>query len=218
MFAVIDGKAYDFSQRNSKTSSIKKYLADAYLPSGTTESIIFMGRLTKEKALKSHIKMSMKIYDLKDYAKNYGPVLYEGSFIELFNSLDGKPSRSFGPKYSKEVIKFDSSYKLGNSQQFTNPMMKKDGIFYPIKAESFQICRAFGFMGSINSQLEFKVSDKVKMLDLGSYFSKDVSRFISSKDIRISSSFTESIGDIPSGNNFHYASSVTCSDFSSLGL
>ncbi len=218
VFAIIDGKAYDFSQRDSKTSSIKTYLEQAYLPAGTTESIIFLGRLNKDKALKHYMKMSMKIYDLKDYANNYGPVLYEGSFVELFNYLDNRPSLSYGPRFSQVKVNFDSQRMTEYGTTFRNPKVQKDGVLYPVKAEPFQICRSLGFMGAVNSLLEYEVSDQVKMLSLGSYFSKDTSRFISSKDIKVSSSFTETVGDIPNQPLVHFATSVTCSDFNSFGF
>ena len=218
VFAVIDGVAYDFSQRGAKTTSVKTYLEDAYLPKGTTQSIIFLGRLDKKKAYQKYKNMKVKIYDLDEYAKDYGTAIYQGAFIELFNLIDKRPSKSYGKKYSQETLDYDSYRKTRHGYTIKNPMMKKEGKFYPLLADSYTICRAFGFLGSVNSQLSYEVSDKVKMLKLYSSMPKSGSRFVSSKDIKLSSSFYETDGDIPSQPLLHYATSVTCSDLNSIGI
>jgi len=85
VFAVIDGKAYDFSQAGMKSLELKEYLHLSYLPKSKTENIFFQGVITKESALKSFINREMNIYEAKAYKTNLGPAKYQGVFIELFN-------------------------------------------------------------------------------------------------------------------------------------
>ena len=85
VFAVIDGIAYDFSQRGMKAMPLKKYLRKSYLPESKTRNIYFQGVLTQEKLLRSYLNLEINIYSAKNYKKNLGPVMYQGVFIELFN-------------------------------------------------------------------------------------------------------------------------------------
>lgn len=85
VFAVIDGKAYDFSQAGMKAQELKNYLNLSYLPKSKTENIFFQGVMTKEKTLKGFVNLEMNIYEPESYKTNLGPAKYQGVFIELFN-------------------------------------------------------------------------------------------------------------------------------------
>lgn len=85
VFAVIDGKAYDFSQAGMKSQPLKEYLELSYLPKSKTENIFFQGVLTRETQLKRYINLEMNIYEAETYKLNLGPAKHQGVFIELFN-------------------------------------------------------------------------------------------------------------------------------------
>jgi hypothetical protein len=85
VFAVIDGRAYDFSQAGMKSLLLKDYLNLSYLPKSKTGNIFFQGRMTKESTLKKFINLEMNIYDPQSYRTTLGPARHQGVFIELFN-------------------------------------------------------------------------------------------------------------------------------------
>jgi hypothetical protein len=85
VFAVIDGRAYDFSQAGMKSLLLKDYLNLSYLPKSKTENIFFQGKMTKEKTLSKFINLEMNIYESETYKTNLGPAKHQGVFIELFN-------------------------------------------------------------------------------------------------------------------------------------
>jgi hypothetical protein len=85
VFAVIDGVAYDFSQKGKKTLTLRRYLKLAYYPKSETQPIFFLGKFTVAKAQKRYQNMEMKVYNAQEYRRKLGPVRHEGVFNELFN-------------------------------------------------------------------------------------------------------------------------------------
>jgi hypothetical protein len=85
VFAVIDGKAYDFSQSGPKVMPIRQYLRVAYLPAYKTKNIFIQGSLTSRTQLRKYQNFEMNLYSLNEYSINYRGKFYSGEFIELFN-------------------------------------------------------------------------------------------------------------------------------------
>ena len=188
VFLVLNGKAYDFSQKGEDGIPLKDYLLNSYLPKSETKNIILQGRLTSEKLLKKYLNMEMNIYHLDDYVKSLGPVFYKGSFSELFafSSIltpSNPPKKNVQkiPEYSKNTY---GNLLIGESKDFISykENINKDGIeiyknlnatfnniSYPIKAEGLEVCQSLGHLGtfpaySAEKELETKLAP---LVDLG---------------------------------------------------
>ena len=167
VFAVINNMAYDFSHENNYALPLKDYLTQSYLPKFTTNSIFLMGKLDREKTLKSFLNVKMKVYPLKDYEEKMGPSIYEGHFHELFTSIGiNIPAKELDrnieniPQYSKNSY---GSFKLGDSLKFINhkyvDTFNNVSVFdqvslqlldtsYAIEADPTKLCQGLGFAGS----------------------------------------------------------------------
>lgn len=218
VFAIIDGYAYDFSQGGMKAQRVKDYFETAYLPKYDTEKLLFTGVITKEKMFKEYKNMKLLIHDAKGYAKDYGPVIYEGTVLEYFNYLQGVSN-----EYSNEVLKynvdyFDSWVNADNSVTILNPTLTQDGSTYPLIADGKNICRAFGYLGTVDSKLEYHVDDTKtqKAFKLSSSFLNSKDRVIKTSDIYVRAKIDETMVGIPHQPLFHVATKVVCSDLVSV--
>lgn len=213
VFAVIDGVAYDFSQREMQTQELEDYLMKAYIPKGTTENIFFLGRLNKQKAMQAHVNMKVKIYPLEGYGANYGPTIYEGTSIELINY-------ALGNRMISQETKFDKFSTTQQSKKFNTdgtitikyPKLITEHGTLPIMADAAKLCRTYGFFGAIANKTEHEVSDEMTMLKIYSSLKKENPENLTSRDITVSYQKSKTVGGVPSQPLLHYAKSVTCSD------
>jgi hypothetical protein len=218
VFAVIDGIAYDFSQKGMKTQNLSKYLKSAYLPKFTTEKIFLVGEYDKVKALNAFKNLKLKIYNGAEYKINYGPTQYEGVFLEYFNILDKIRSNQANISNLKYELYFDNAWlNPDNSITISFPKLKIESGTYPLIASSFEICRAFGYLGSVNSKVKYRVNGGIKVLQLSSSLTNKSKRVISTSDISIGVGRFKVTEDFaPQQPLFHAADEVTCSDLESV--
>lgn len=215
VFVVIDGIAYDFSQREAKTQSLLDYLETSYIPKGETEILSVSGSLNKVKAYTKYLNTKLKVYELDDYAKNFDPTIYEGSFIELFRYAEGDPIISRSTVNNK--LDFKSAKEIGSGiWSFTDPFGHEDNHQYPLRADPLPICRGFGFWGSITEGLKYEVSDKREILKVYSFIPSINYKEAETKIFPIGFNKELSDGTIVDQPLFHYASKVVCGDFYSL--
>jgi hypothetical protein len=217
VFAVIDGKAYDFSQRGPKAQRLKDYLNTAYIPKSKTENIFFLGRYTKEKALKKYQNMEMNVYNAETYRRKTGDAKYSGVFIELFH-IDNKKFRGnykpgeVGPNriYSKR------KYNSNGSVTYTRPMLNTEEGAYPMLAYSEKICQAFGHFGAMPGEVELEITDKKTALYLYTTIREKEFPYVNpNEDISVSFESRETMGSVPR-YHFHYAKSVTCANLEDI--
>jgi hypothetical protein len=162
VFVVIDGKAYDFSQRDNEAFSLKDYLENSYLPNSETENIFFQGKLNRTKLLKKFNHMEMKIYPIEKYRTNLGPANYEGKYIELFNEVNISAVRNTVNQDREIIPPFEKrkygQFYLGQGQRFVKaqavqgntfykPYVLIKNIKYPIEDRGLAVCQALGYMG-----------------------------------------------------------------------
>ncbi len=217
VFAVIDGIAYDFSQRDQKTQKLYDYLTTAYIPKLKTENIFFQGVIDEDKAFGSQLNRKMNIYKLNDYMKNYGPAYYTGTFIELFNSA--QEVSMISSLYRDGSYDIDYQDKIRNSDNsitITYPMVNKGDGFLPLIADASKACRAFGYFGALSNKTKFDVTDNKKMYKMYSSLAPSNYFDISSNDIRVSFNETKTVGGVRNQPLLHFASSITCTDLHSV--
>ena len=188
VFAVIDGKAYDFSHESGQAIDFDQYLISSYLPKYKTDNIFLLGRVTKDDLLKKFLNIKLNIYPLDDYEKDLGPAIYRGSFSDLFEYY-GVSTPKYSPEsnteniptYKKEAF---GNFKLGETTQFyeienavsvqygqlyKNIELNLNGDFYPMVGKDHQLCQTLGFTGSLPRLLKTEKLEKVgdRYLDLG---------------------------------------------------
>lgn len=217
VFAVIDGMAYDFSQSGPKVQPLHEYLKTAYLPASATEKLPFHGVLKPETSFEEQFNRKMQIFKIEDYRKSYGAAAYEGTFIELFAFSQGKRMRSDASMTRENYKAVDDGRTTSRSGGVTisNPRLQVPAGELPLQADPIDICRAFGFFGSVSSELKFKVSDGQRMLRIYSSL-RDAVPWPAADDIRISYQERTTSGSTPHIPSSHFATSVTCSDLQSI--
>lgn len=215
VFAVIDGIAYDFSQKDLKTLPLDQYLKISYIPKSETEMISISGSLNPEKAYVKYLNTKLKIYSLSDYQKRMGPSFYEGSFIELFRIAEKDPIIS--KSIVNDKVDFKDAQELQNGVwSIIEPYGIYQGQKYPLRAEPVSICRGFGFMGTLSSHLEFKVTDQVDMLKVYSFIPKRDYKRVEEEHFPISFKFLKTDGSLENQALSHYTTKLTCTDLHSI--
>lgn len=168
VFAVMGDFAFDFSHESQTPVPLKQYLVESYLPAYQTENIFLLGKVNQIELLKKYLNLNMRIYALDAYEKDMGPVIYSGSFIELFNLIDVEiPFNS--PKNNKELIPNFSvnqygSLLMGSQKQFINHSstqlnktttiyqnitLRLNDLNYVISGDDKTLCQALGHLGSL---------------------------------------------------------------------
>lgn len=217
VFVVIDGVAYDFSQKDEKNQKLNDYLKTSYIPKMKTENIFFQGVIDQSKAYGTQLNRKMNIYKLSDYKKSYGPALYTGSFIELFNLSSNQSMIStlyLTGDYSVDYDKITNN--TDNSVTITYPKVDKGEGFFPLVADASKACRAFGYFGALTSKTKFEVSDNKKMYKMYTSLIPNNYFDINSSDIRVSFSESKTVGGVRNQPLLHYSSSITCTDLYSV--
>lgn len=217
VFAVVDGKAYDFSQAGMKTSELNEYLMDSYIPKSKTGNIFFQGRITPEEALMDARHLEMSLYEGRSYANEIGRPLYTGRFIEVFGAKVAGPGS--GPKGRKVFARKSESVQVNSDKSVTikRPMLvTEDGTLPVLAGEADLACRAFGHMGSMPIGTQFEVSDGRKLLKLFTFLdAKDPMDISPDRDVITSYRIRESDGGLRF-DKFHYATQIRCSNFANL--
>lgn len=205
VFAVIDGIAYDFSQRNARTQSLETYLMSSYIPKGEIKN----SSINKEKVLNSIFLQTLKIYSLNDYRNQLGPVKYEGVFIELFASFNN-------PKQINENTYFDNVLENKNgSFTFVNPRLETEKGEIPFLSYSKEICQTLGFAGSFSDQTQFKITDELDALKMSTRIKSN----ISNPKLQVSYSYEfKKTQQRFKRDLFHIATQVTCGNFSNFTI
>lgn len=217
VFLVIDGIAFDFSQRGPKAMPLQGYLNEAYLPKSLTKNIYFLGKFDKSKAFKKYLNLEMRLYNLKDYIEKLSPASYEGTLIELFYFSNKKVLKSTKKKFEKFDLTYEKFEKnRDGSFSFFKPRVSYLGERFPLRAEPKKACRVLGFFGSFSSQMEYVNSDNVKMLKVYSNLKTENPLELSSEDIQISFSKELTNGAVSNQPLLHYLTKVTCTDLYSF--
>jgi len=217
VFAVVDGKAYDFSQAGKKSSELEQYLKDSYIPKSKTGNIFFQGRLTPEGVLKDTRQLKMSLYPGKSYAREIGRPLYTGRFIEAFGPIVSGPGA--GPRGKKVFGRTSESIyrNADGSVTISSPkLITEDGTLPVLASEADLACKAFGHMGSMPSGTRFEVTENRPLLKLFSFLdAKDPMDIVPDRDFITSYRIRESDIDLAS-DKFHYATQIRCSSFENL--
>lgn len=197
VFALIDGKAYDFSQADAKTQELEDYLQDSYIPKYRTQNIMMQGRLDREKVLEQYLNREMKVFDGVEFGRDIkAKAIYNGNFIEMF------------------MLNYYSSYI--SPVNLRNPKINTESGYLPMKADARKICQSKGYMGAIPSGTKFSVTDGKKMAKLYvTLKTPNPLRVDPSRDARVSTNVEETDGSFPYAN-FQYATQVICTSLSSV--
>lgn len=217
VFAVIDGKAYDFSKNFSPGQDALDYLEQAYLPKKRTQNVFFQGHLTPEGMKERFFNLNMKVYSLEGYKRDYGDALYEGSFIELFKFFEGERTATregavgdYRVQYASK--QFNSRYQ---SQTYQYPAVVHNGLERNLIANGVKTCRALGYLGAVPSLTVHEVSDDQKFYDLYASLKVDSTR-LDSDNIRISFKERSSLGGVRNQPLVHYAKQVSCTSLQNV--
>ena len=209
VFAVIEGKAYDFSQAGMKTQPLNDYLELAYMPKHATESTFFNGVMTRESMLKEAKSIELKMYKADDYRQDLGPIAYQGMFYEMF----GGSQRLSKPIFD---IKWDSmSERSPGVVEYINPVMTVDEGTFKLRAYSEKICRGLGHIGSINAETEFELELGIKVIDISGHINTQTEGLDLDRDLSRYWDFYELDLDVYR-NHFSYATKVVCADYDSV--
>lgn len=167
VFAVLEGRAYDFSQASQDSYSLREYLERSYLPRYETQNIFLLGKVDRKIMLQKYLNFKFRLYRLRDYKNNLGPILYEGDFFELFQFVGVDPvPRNLNnnvrniPPFKKDAygafltgestdyVKAKNLVKNNGLYYYTYPYVFLNGERYPIKFEPKSICQALGHFGT----------------------------------------------------------------------
>jgi hypothetical protein len=217
VFAVIDGKAYDFSKNFSPNQDVIDYLTEAYLPKKRTQNVFFQGHLTPQNMKDKSFNLRMKIYSLEGYKRDYTDALYEGSFIELFKFYEGERTlsrESAAGEYSIHYARkqFNSQYQ---SQTYSYPSVIHNGVERQLIANGLKTCRALGYLGAVPKFTQHEVSDNKKFYDLYASLKVDHAR-LDHESIRISFKERSSVGGVSNQPLVHYAKQVSCTSLQNV--
>lgn len=217
VFAIIDGKAYDFSKNYTEKQDAYDYIKEAYLPKKETQNIFFQGVKTPEKVRDEFHFLKMSIYTLDGYKKNYGENIYQGAFIELFKYYENEPSSNREGAVGDYSISYtDRVYnKKFDAMTYTYPMANHKGKNLNLIAEGTKACRALGYLGAVPMLTKHEVSDKKAFYDLYTSLSPKESS-LTSNSLRVSFKEKESVGSVSNQPLLHYAKSVTCTRLESV--
>lgn len=213
VFVIIDGLAYDFSQRYTTDQLALDYLSTAYIPKKKTENIFFQGRLTPKEVRNSFLKVKMNIYSLDAYKLNYSGNIYQGVLEELFKYYEGSEvylSNGFGDQF-KTSFESQSFNPIYNSWDYLYPQIEKGGEKYFIIADTFKACRILGYPGGVPEQTVHEVSDG---LTIFSAYSSLVDMGGWEHSISLNEMQTE--GGIPNQPLLHYAQEISCTNLESV--
>lgn len=125
VFAVLDGKVYDFSQSGPKVQELKEYLKTAFLPKSTTVPDLFGSVLDKREVLNSYLNLKMELFTIEDYIGSGDLVpTYSGKFYDLFEKSVGRKLSSFEVEFKDKarVLFTDRIQNENGTVTYLNPV------------------------------------------------------------------------------------------------
>lgn len=203
VFVVIDGIAYDFSQKDAKTQDLDTYLMSSYVPRGKIKN----SSIDKEYVLNLMFNQTLKIYSLVDYRENLGPIKYEGSFIEMFKRFNNPKVINENSSYETVIENFNGSVTI------LNPKLKTNRGELPFLTYSKEICQTLGFAGAFNDKTHYNITDGLDALKMSTQIKSNI------RNPQLNVSYSYEIKKTQQRfkrDLFHIASQVTCGNLSNF--